>query len=45
MLSVKQGGIKYNLKKNFFFFFVFDTWDWIRVYQTIGKYSTHYVVL
>ena len=37
LLSVKQGGIKYHFKSLWYD----ATWDWIQVFQTIGKHSTH----
>ena len=37
MLSVKQGGIKYN----FLSLWYDSTWDWTPVSRTIGKHSTH----
>ena len=36
MLSVKQGGIKYN----FWVFVMTQPWDWTQVSWTIGEHST-----
>ena len=38
MLSVKQGGIKYNFSGLWYN----STWDWTKVSQAIGKHCNHY---